>query len=160
MMMPWAVSTNRDGILTTPASGDWKSITFNPGSTGTIENTTIRYGGTAQYNSWTGGLDWFPAIRNNGGTLAFDHATLTNNGKFGIQQLSGTTTMINSEIAHTDAYGIVVANGNLSVHNSSIHDNGTYGIYNSTTNIIDATNNWWGSAGGPTHPSNSFRHGG
>jgi pimeloyl-ACP methyl ester carboxylesterase len=129
-------------------------IAFNPGSHGTIFNTTIRYGGASPYNPWTGGPDWYPAIRNNGGVLAFDHATLIHNGKFGIQQISGTTTMTHSEVAHSDVYGIVANSGVLSVHDSSIHDNGTYGLYNSSPTIADATGNWWGSATGPTHPSN------
>ncbi len=146
--------TNGDATTTTPSSGDWRSLTFNAGSSATIQNTVIRYGGASPYNSWTGGRDWLPAIKNNGGTLAFDHAILINNGKYGINQIGGTTTMTNSEVAHTDVYGIVVGNGFFSIHNSSIHDNGLYGAYNYGPNILNATNNWWGDASGPTHPSN------
>jgi hypothetical protein len=54
--------TNKNGIVTTPASGDWRMVNFTPGSRGTIFNTTIRYGGASPYNPWTGGPDWYPAI--------------------------------------------------------------------------------------------------
>lgn len=148
--------TNGDATSTTPNSGDWRTITFNLGSQATINNTVIRYGGASPYNSWTGGADWLPAIKNNGGTLLFDHATLTNNGNFGILQLSGTTTITNSEVAHTGRYGIWITGGMLLVNDSSVHDNATYGIYNGSTNIIDATDNWWGSETGPMHSSNPF----
>ena len=59
--------TNEDGATTTPSSGDWRKISFNPGSTGTIVNTKIVYGGATVRDWWTGGYFRFPFIENKGG---------------------------------------------------------------------------------------------
>lgn len=142
--------TNSDGNATTPSAGAWIGMQVNPGGKGIFTNTTINYGGgfTNVYGN--------PALKNAGGEVTFDGVALLNSLSYGISQTSGTTAITNSEIANTTMFGISMGGGNMSIHHSSIHDNHTYAIYNTTGNIIDATENWWGAAGGPTHPSNPF----
>ena len=69
----------------------------------------------------------------------------------------GTTATINENALTTHDYGILVrdyaAGGvspNVSAHFNNIVGNETYGIYNGSTGPVDATNNWWGNASGPS----------
>ena len=150
--------TNGDGS-TTPHAGDWQAIRFESGSKGTLSNTLIHYGGGTLYDSTVAGMTAFPMIKNSGGNLMFDSVTMTDIGNYGISQFSGSTTIVNSEVAGATHSGISLYGGLLAIHNSSIHGNQQYGISNSTGALINATNNWWGSAGGPTHASNPFGSG-
>ncbi|OGZ07906.1 MAG: hypothetical protein A3C13_04525 [Candidatus Lloydbacteria bacterium RIFCSPHIGHO2_02_FULL_50_11] len=136
--------TNGDGDATLPHAGEWRSIVFNPGSTGRIENARILYGG----------YDWLSAIKNNGGTLTLDRVELARSGNFGLLQLGGRATVVDSEIASSTRYGIWISNGTFAIHRSGIHDNPSYGLYNGSAISIDATDNYWGDPSGPTHPSN------
>lgn len=151
--------TNSDGS-TTPLAGDWPAIRFEAGSKGTLLNTIIHYGGGTLYDSTIAGVTAFPMIKNRGGNLILDNVTLTNTGNYGIYQTSGGTTITHSEIADSVYYGVLVTGGTMSIHSTSIHNNQGYGVFNSSAaNIVDATNNWWGTFGGPTHASNPFGSG-
>ena len=144
--------TNSDGTSTIPSSGSWRSITLNPGSSASIAHTVIRYGGASPYNTYIGGPDWLPAIKNNGGTLTLSHDTLVDDGNYALLQLAGTSTITDTEIARSDRYGIWSSGGAISMHNSSIHNNSTYGVFNASSDVVDATNNYWGAPDGPIHP--------
>lgn len=151
--------TNGDGS-TTPLAGDWPAIRFEAGSKGTLLNTIIHYGGGTLYDSTIAAVTAFPMIKNRGGNLILDNVTLTNTGNYGIYQTSGGTTITHSEIADSVYYGVLVTGGTMSIHSTSIHNNQGYGVFNSSAaNIVDATNNWWGAFGGPTHASNPFGSG-
>ena len=131
--------TNGDGTVTAPASADWNGLYVQ--GTGTIKNAVFRYGGS------------FQGTLNNSGTLSVSHTTINNSGAKNFAQTGGTTTMTDVELHHAE-YGAYLTGGSLTIHDSSIHDHTQYGVFNITTNIIDATNNWWGSATGPRHPTN------
>jgi|GEM_PF-1303501 len=45
------------------------------------------------------------------------------------------------------------------VNYNNIYSNTPNGVTNKATNILDATNNWWGSANGPEHSGNTFNVG-
>ncbi len=109
------------------APGDWNSIVFNPGSTGSISNAAIRYGG------WTCFTCAFANVANKGGNVTITDSAIANAGWYGIRQTDpGASTVI---------------------HGSSITGNAGYGVYNDTTTVVDATNDWWGAASGPFHPT-------
>jgi hypothetical protein len=40
------------------------------------------------------------------------------------------------------------------VHNNEIYNNALFGLKNTTTNVVNAINNWWGSCTGPYHATN------
>ena len=150
--------TNYDGG-STPLAGDWQDLSFSTGSSGSISNTIIRYGGSTSFDPYIGAVAAFPSIKNGGGTITLDKVMLTQVGNYGFNQNAGSTTITNSLITNATHDGIVVGGGSLVVHNSSIHNNVEYGIFNGRQSVIDATSNWWGAFGGPTHPSNPFGSG-
>lgn len=141
--------TNGDGSASVPGPGNWGEVRINDGGIGSITNTTIRYGGSYVYDYW-GSLWTSPVVQNSYGTLSLSLSTITD-GKKWLLFSSGTTTATTSEFTRGE-YGVYVQNGSTAINNSSIHDNTQYGVYNATTNIVDATNNWWGSANGPRLP--------
>jgi hypothetical protein len=116
--------TNGDGSATTPGAGDFEAIFASAGGT-TLDHAIVRYGGNGAYGY--GANLW-----GNGGTLTISDSVIERASHYGIFSLGGTTR----------------------VNGSVIRNNGSYGVYNSTTNILNAENNYWGSATGPTHVSN------
>ena len=88
--------TNKDGAVTTPAAGDWRSIIVNQGAHATFTNTLIRYGG--QTFPISGSSILFHIFKNNGGNLTLDHDTIAHSTNNAIYQTAGTTTLTNSAI--------------------------------------------------------------
>jgi uncharacterized repeat protein (TIGR01451 family) len=65
---------------------------------------------------------------------------------------AGTAT---GNTIETNGTGVLVENGGTATLTcNNIAGNSTYGVNNTTGVTIDAEGNWWGSASGPTHPSN------
>jgi len=120
--------TNGDGNATSPAPGDFRGINFLQGSSGTLDRVIFRYGGYGYsvFNS---------VIGNGGGNVSISNSQIVNNNNYGIHQrnypISGTTT----------------------IFQSSIRNNADYGINNTSSNSINATNNYWGHESGPYHPT-------
>ncbi len=81
----------------TPAAGDWNQIQFNSGSTGSINHSIIRYGGSG----WEIDSNLFVA----GGTVNIWDSTITSSAYYGIQKTGGSVSITNSTIAD-NAYGI------------------------------------------------------
>jgi parallel beta-helix repeat protein len=77
------------------------------------------------------------------------HATLTG------ETIAGQATGI---LAEDNASGSSGSLYDLAVHGSSIGGS-SYGLNNTTTALVNAEDNWWGSANGPTHMSNTFNMG-
>ncbi len=119
--------TNGDGNASAPAPSDWKQLKFGSGSTGNFEHAVIRYGGARVGSDVTQ-----TGILNTGGTLNIENSEIANNNFYGVRQTGGTTV----------------------IHNSSIHGHVNAGVHNQTSNVIDATNNFWGDPSGPHHSTN------
>lgn len=136
--------TNADGTLTTPSSGDWREIAFNPNSRGNIVNTVIRYGGSSPRNPSTGGNFFFPLIDNRGGVLLLDNVVLSNGNNAGLETTSGSTTFINSTSADLHE-GVRVYGGRITIGGNTFANIGDYAI--AVYNATDFTNNG-GNTGG------------
>lgn len=138
--------------VTTPSIGDWAHIKFNPGSFGDFTDTIIRYGG-GRFSASPSGAGIF----NTGGAINLTNSQISLNSFYGVNQLSGSLTITRSEISNNRQNGINLIGGTANISQSSINDNNypgwpNYSIYNSTANVVNAQNNWWGSPAGPYHP--------
>lgn len=87
-----------------------------------------------------------------GGTLLLSDSHLTQNFFRNLFVGDGTATIISSEIDNSE-FGILQTGGTLTMSQSSVHDNGSFGSQNISPNIMNASNNWWGSSSGPFHPT-------
>jgi len=162
--------TGRMGIIVLDHSGSSYELT---------SNHIIR--GNTVHDTWKMGTEWDDgggAIQINVGkdcTIADNEIYNTQDGNRGIYMFgSGTGNTITGNIIHDNPTGIqlwisgdggyaIDWEGDLAtspaVHFNNIYDNTTYGAVSSnmagyTVMVMDATNNWWGDASGPTHASN------
>ncbi|MHB1361440.1 MAG: DUF6531 domain-containing protein [Thermoleophilia bacterium] len=111
--------TNNDGGAISPMPGDWIDIDFEGGSSGSISNSVVAYGGS-QPNY----IDYGEIYMNSTSAL----------------------TISGSAIHHSLGSGINVGAGTPSIHFNDIFANGN-GIYSSVS--LNAANNYWGSKHGP-----------
>ena len=73
-----------------------------------------------------------------------------------------TNISVTNNTVETNTVGIKVRSsaGGVVVNNNNINGNTLYGVENADTdNTLDATNNWWGDADGPTHETNPLGDG-
>ncbi|MCL5883204.1 MAG: DUF6531 domain-containing protein [Actinobacteria bacterium] len=111
--------TNNDNGATQPLPGDWLNIQFESGSSGDIENSVIRYGGS-KYIGY------------------YDQGEIYISG--------GSPAIKNTAISYSGCSGVHIASGSPSIHYNDIFGNNN-GISSSVA--LDATHNYWGSKHGP-----------
>ncbi len=75
---------------------------------------------------------------------------------------TGTVTITNNSVSNS-YNGLAIASGqditgkDIHINNNNFSNNSNAGVYNATgTGPLDATNNYWGNASGPSHSSNTF----
>jgi RHS repeat-associated protein/uncharacterized repeat protein (TIGR01451 family) len=140
--------TNNNGTATSPAKGDWDSISFTSTSgTSIFDFVVMRYGGSS---SSTGML-----YLNGGSPSSMSHLVIHGSLYRGVYCYNASPYLEHASIAE-NAIGLYNAtNGYPTVVFSNIYGNTSYGLQNTNTSYtMTATNNWWGSTSGPTHSSN------
>ncbi|MBI2415462.1 MAG: right-handed parallel beta-helix repeat-containing protein [Candidatus Kerfeldbacteria bacterium] len=142
-------------------SSRYYTLEIDPGSTSTIQNSTIT-NGVDQFATYiTGGTSTFTGNTINavgsGYAVLVSNASpiLTNNtmtGSFyGISITGSSSPTITDNTISGNDYGIRTSSiANPVVTNNRIYDNTSSGLYNDTSSItINAKNNWWGDTSGP-----------
>ncbi|TVM04164.1 MAG: hypothetical protein CV087_01850 [Candidatus Brocadia sp. WS118] len=131
----------------TPAPSDWKGIVF---FNGTVDGSTImdyctvEYGGSDSYNSNINCNNASPTIQN---------CKIRNSDGYGIYTTgSGALPLISCSSLTNNDYGIFsTSDSNPTIIDCSITGNTNFGVYSDISPMsIDAENNWWGSADGPS----------
>jgi hypothetical protein len=117
-----------DGATITGSTSDGVLVESDPAGTATlglaVQNSTIASGGVG--------------VEVKGGLSSF---VLTHDAIFGNQ----TGVVLDDD---------VVATSNDLVNNDAISGNTVAGLVHNGSGTLDATNDWWGSPTGPTHPAN------
>ena len=139
-----------------------KSLTLQ--STDGAESTTIQGSGTRSSNymvriySSNVTFKGFTVTNPNYGSGAdasgiLVSAQYSDGGISNIQILNNTITGNPIGIKIDPGEGVTVSG--LVINNNKITGNTVYGVENTMTkSVVDATNNWWGDASGPSHSSN------
>lgn len=134
-----------------PTAGYWAGITFTGDATSAsmLEHAIVEYAGSG--GASTGNITLnssSPVIRN---------SIIRNSSQSGIYLTSAQNwpVIIDSEVMG-NKWGIYSSSSNPYITNSKITGNTTAGVWNaSSTMDVDARDNWWGMATGPTHTSNA-----
>jgi len=141
--------SNNDGTATKPGPGDWEGILLRNTDNSQIKYCHVRYAGLGK----SGGTG---AVRfQYGAQSTILNSLISLSGSSGIQVDNSNPNIGNNKIWHTQMYGVYCTNSLPEIHYNSFEaDTSWYGVYNSTsTEIINATNNWWGADSGPYDPS-------
>jgi hypothetical protein len=144
--------TNGDGDTTTPAPRNWNAIYLENGSRADFDNIVLRYSGYNYNGEYLPGVA--TAIYQRGAEFSISNSLFEQNWISAIYQDAGTTAIDHSEF-RGQSLGIWSRGGNIAISQSSLHDNTAAAIYNESNLLIDARNNWWGSADGPQDSSTS-----
>lgn len=168
--------TNENGNATIPGNGDWDGIIFTstaPAAASLLRYAHIKYGGGAGI----AGLDLSTdvLVENSVISNSISHGirvnavspVLSGNSIWGnsgsgvIVEGAATPTLNLNQISTNNVDGITIGTGvNAVVNNNQIYLNREYGLRNNGTNVIDATDNWWGDSdplgAGPYHATSNI----
>ncbi|MBA7584444.1 hypothetical protein ES708_26398 [subsurface metagenome] len=142
----------------------------NPNSDVTVEDnevTNCGVGGIHQLQGFTSGLTikgnkvfnlplggWGGINVVDGSDIKIENNEVHNVAGCGII-VGGQTVTVRYNEVYDNMAGIKTETTGVVVNYNNIYGNTAYGLKNSDdTETVDATNNWWGDASGPTHTSN------
>ncbi|MGE3310311.1 MAG: caspase family protein [Limisphaerales bacterium] len=156
--------TNGDGTRSNPATGDWRSVRFENGSTGLLDHVEIRFGGNSVGNPWGAG----GAIESLGGPLTVRNTVISDALKDGafcygttrfenclvLRCDRGLTAVGDMEVVHCTVdecrIGLLEHVGRLTVRNSIVSrsiDSGIEHDLGSGVAVVTFCNVWNPNAG-------------
>ena len=153
-----AVSGSTDSLVTITS---WDEDFVNPSNPMYWGYISVRDGGSADFKHCDIKFGAEMVNINQGGTATFSNCQIHESRGSGIV-ISGDADIATSAIYDNARYGIHVRNNATpSIRLSSFANNGLYAVYNETSNrsleaTVDARNNWWGVASGPTLDTNGL----
>ncbi len=156
---------NSNGTATVPNGGNWHGITFNNAAddNSRIAHATVRYGGSNGSGN----------IYTNQANITVESTVVSHSSTHGIRsvnaspnltgnevyanrwdgispQSSGTANISNSRIYGNLSDGVhITPNANANINANEIFGNAGFGINNTSSNTVQAQDNWWGAVDGP-----------
>ena len=131
-----------------------------------IGNSTTTKGGFIEFNSISvnsvltnvycenlGLLSNNPSLSIKSSSVSMTNVEIINSDYYGIRIENCSPSIQGCTVNQSGSYGIYIVSGFPTINQCNITGNSTYGINNIGTSNIDATNNWWGHATGPYHPT-------
>jgi parallel beta-helix repeat protein len=166
--------TNNDGSNSIPINGDWSGITFYDSffeDSSHLNHVKVRYGG----GNGSGGIYLYQA------DILVENSEISNSSSNGIRIIGASPTVTGSSIWGNSGDGInvgsssnaeitfnsistnfsdgieIASGANATATNNQIFMNREYGLRNQSSNLIDATQTWWGDAdgSGPYHATSN-----
>jgi uncharacterized repeat protein (TIGR01451 family) len=160
--------TNGDRGASSPGPGNWSSIRFMGGSTGSLlDHTAVRYGAGSNseivyiatsaitVTNSTIAHSGDRAMYLDGGAPLIKDNTISD-ASIGIRVTNGcTATLQGNLIINNSSHGVLSEGGSTpTLRANSFAGNGSYGVLNIDPAVwVDARGNWWNSASGPYHPT-------
>ena len=131
-----------------PVAGNWNGISLTSSGTSAsdIEQAIIEYGGQ-------GGVYSNANLVLNSSSPVIMNSTIRNSAGSGVYvtNASNSPVIVNSDITG-NKWGVYASSSNPYVRYNNIYANTTAGVWNATTSPdVDARENWWGVATGPTY---------
>ena len=145
-------NSNNNTLTENTANSNSKYGIYVDGDVGSNGNTLT--GNTANENSECG------IYLDNSDSNTLTENTTNGNGAYGILLDGSNNNTLTSNSVTGNNIGVEI-NGSvdastISINFNNIYGNNDYGVWNNDlTATVDATNNWWGYASGPTHAGNS-----
>jgi len=131
---------NNDGILTTPAPGDWYTVTAQGNSANDgkafIDYTMFRYGGA----NYSGEASMVYFNQCDEGSLT--NSTIELSSQSGLRVYSSSGIIVdNNFVSNNNGHGILNSSANFNISNCEISDNASWAIYLDNVSVLDYPGN-------------------
>ncbi len=114
------------------------------------DNSHLRIGDSVFTDNGGSTNDYGIYVTGSSSVVTLTNTTLTDNAGYGLRVNGGQVSMSCGEATINSNNGLYVTGGTFFVSGASIAGNVGYGLRNTTASVMDARDNWWGDASGPS----------